>query len=170
MKAIPHIQYSLAQTPTSDNHLSPAAMLLGGIPRHPSLLLQKPEELGISSHEMKRALIVQRKMDHWLRENKTDQPKRPYTKQPQEFKAGDIVRIRSEPQVEASKKGIPRKWVFKWHEKGIIQGPVEGHPDQYYVKKTNTGRIIKRSGCTLSKVPRPDEAVQPQNLAVDEET
>ena len=69
-----------------------------------------------------------------------------------------MVRMRSEkPQAEATRRGVPLKWVFRWHDKGVIVGPVDDHPDQYYVKKTSTGRIVKRSGCTLSKVPKPDE-------------
>ena len=68
-----------------------------------------------------------------------------------------MVRIRTEkPHAEAQKIGVPLKWVYRWHEKGTIVGPVEGHPDQYLVRKSTTGRVIKRSGRTLSKVPGHD--------------
>ena len=83
-----------------------------------------------------------------------------------EFKEGDWVRMRSDkPQGEALKQGIPLKWVHRWKEKGTVVERVPGHPDQYLVRKANSGRIVKRSGRTLSKIPMPDEVLNIQESA-----
>ena len=79
----------------------------------------------------------------------------------QQFQPGDWVRIKSDkPHGEALQRGVPVKWVFRWNDKGTIIGPVENHPDQYYVRKAKTGRTIKRSGKSLSKIPVPDDQEQ----------
>ena len=131
VKAIPAIQYSLAHTPCHDTHLSPASMLLGHVPRNPKVLVQRPPKRMMRGDEplddKRLAALRQRKMDKWLKENSADRPKRPYHKEPQTFEEGDMVRMRSEkPQAEATRRGVPPKWVFRWHDKGVVVGPEIG--------------------------------------------
>jgi hypothetical protein len=159
VKAIPEIQYSLTHTPCSESHISPAAMLLGHVPRNPTILLQKGK-MRLDTFDMRHAAMRQRKMDRWVKANHQDrEPKREYNKTVQHFEPGDTVRIRSEkPHAEATRRGVPLKWVYRWHDIGTIEGPVQGHPDQYYVIKHNTNKTIKRSGRTLYKVPNQTQA------------
>mgnify|MGYP003342052802 FL=1 len=136
VKAIPEIQYSLTHTPCSDNHLSPAAMLLGHVPRNPTILLQKGNMRRMDDFDVRHASVRQRKMDRWIKDNLNGtEPKREYNKALQHFAPGDRVRIRSEkPHAEATRRGVPLKWVYRWNDIGTVVGPVHGHPDQYWIK------------------------------------
>ena len=68
--------------------------------------------------------------------------------------------MRSEtPIAEAKRRGVPLKWVYRWDERGTVTGSIEGHPNQYLVRKASTGQEIKRSGATLSHTTPPEEVV-----------
>ena len=83
---------------------------------------------------------------------------------PVALQAGDMVRLRSDkPQAEATRRGVPPKWVYKWHEKGEVEGQVPGHPDQYLVRKTNSGKVVKRSIQTLTRALPNNEQLQQQD-------
>ena len=101
-------------------------------------------------------------MDRWviIKANlQAHEPKREYNRTVHQFAPGDKVRIRSEkPHAEATRRGVPLKWVYRWHEKGTVEGPVVGHPDQYWIIKENTNNEVKRSGRTLYKVPQQNQA------------
>ena len=70
-------------------------------------------------------------------------------------------------------RGVPIKWISKWDEKGIVVRPLPGHPDQYEVRKDKTGKIVKRSGKSLSKIPNPpddeEELHQPEQAQINQE-
>jgi hypothetical protein len=68
----------------------------------------------------------------------------------QTFEAGDWARMRAEtPVAEAKRRGVPLKWVYRWDDRGTVVGPVEGHPNQFMVRKASSGQEVKRSAATL---------------------
>ena len=156
VQAIPKIQYALAHTPCTDTLLSPATMLLGHAPRNPVLLMQKGRLQQADDLDKKLMAVRQRQIDRANRLKENPPPKRQYKREAQYFEPGDWVRIKAEkPSNESLKRGIPLKWIFKWEEKGRIVERVPNHPDQYLVRKNKTGRIVKRSGSTLVRIPDP---------------
>jgi len=59
--------------------------------------------------------------------------------------------------------GRPKKWVKQWARKGTILGPVEGHPNQFLVQNTATGRIVRPSAATFVKaLDEPADAPGPK--------
>ena len=150
-----------AHTVGHDNHQSPMEMLLGRTPRKPYQVYQTPVLTRANDSNTRLLALRHRQKVRYDKQQGKDNPKRPYQMKIQQCQPGDWVRIKSDkPHGEALQRGVPVKWVFRWNDKGTIIGPVENHPDQYYVRKAKTGRTIKRSGKSLSKIPVPDDQEQ----------
>jgi hypothetical protein len=77
------------------------------------------------------------------------EPVRKYQRTVQTFNEGDFVRMKVEGSAITPLLGRPRKWTQRWAEKGTVIGPVEGHPDQFWVRRSTTGRVVKRSAASL---------------------
>ena len=174
VQAMPKIQYALAHTVCHDNHQSPMEMLLGRIPRNAYQVYQTPILAKANDTNTRMLALRNRQKLRYEKEIHKDEPKRQYNIKPKTFEAGDWVRMRSEyPHGQAQQRGVPVKWIFRWDEKGTIVGPIPGHPDQYLVRKDSTGRTVKRSGKTLSKIPIPNQQevidVQECNIAFEDE-
>jgi hypothetical protein len=82
-------------------------------------------------------------------QERNETPLRPYVRAVQTFAPGDFVRMKVENNAATPLLGRPRKWAQRWAEKGTVIGPVEGHPDQFLVRRSSTGRTVRRSASTL---------------------
>ena len=141
-------------------------MLLGRIPRNAYQVFQTPILARANNTNNRMLARRNRQKIRYEREQQKHEPKRRYSIQPKVFHAGDWVRLRSEKQTgQALQRGVPIKWISKWDEKGVVLGPIPGHPDQYNVRKDKTGITVKWSGKSLSKIPNPtdDEEELQQN-------
>jgi ribosomal protein L21E len=147
------IAHCLRATPCSDTLVSPAEMLTGRPMKHP---YAQPVGVGMVREDMvgrkerQQAYVRARAMLKREQEHSTA-PLRAYVRNTQVFKEGDFVRMRVESSVPQNLLGRPRKWTQRWAEKGTVVGPVEGHPDQFWVRRSTTGRVVRRSASTLYK-------------------
>ena len=78
-------------------------------------------------------------------------PLRPYVRAVQTFKVGDFIRMKVDNTAAPPLLGRPRKWTQQWAEKGMVLGPVEGHPDQFWISRSTTGKTVRRSAATLAR-------------------
>ena len=56
------------------------------------------------------------------------------------------------------------KWVYRWDERGTVVERVEGHPNQFWVRKASTGTEVKRSALTLCHAVPPEDVVNLNEL------
>ena len=79
----------------------------------------------------------------------SDGPVRKYERVVQTFNEGDFVRMKVEGSAVTPLLGRPKKWTQRWVEKGTVIGPVEGHPVQFWVRRSTTGRVVNGSATSL---------------------
>jgi hypothetical protein len=145
------IAHCLRATPCSDTLVSPAEMLTGRPMKRPHA---QPVDVAfvradvMDRRERRRAYIRARAMIKRDQE-RNETPLRPYVRAVQTFAPGDFVRMKVENNAATPLLGRPRKWAQRWAEKGTVIGPVKGHPDQYLVRRSSTGRVVRRSASTL---------------------
>jgi hypothetical protein len=157
---LPEVAYSLRTTPCSDNHLTPGEMVFGKPMRNPYVKVPHPLSAydPLSPSENRQESLVDRKMH---RERRLEAGAPPSRQKPVVFQAGDWVRLRSEtPVAEAKRRGVPLKWVYRWDERGTVVGPVEGHPNQFIIRKASSGQEVQRSGATLRLTARTEGPAQ----------
>ena len=88
---------------------------------------------------------------------------RPYVRAVQTFKVGDFIRMKVDNTASPPLLGRPRKWTQRWAEKGTVLGPVEGQPDQFGIRRSTTGKTVRRSAATLARAEdEPSSAPCPQ--------
>ena len=140
-------------------------MLTGRKAKHPytqpvDISFIRSEVMG--REERRRSYIRARAMIK--REQETSEvPLRSYVRNVQVFQPGDFVRMKIEGSQAPALLGRPRKWTQRWAEKGTVLGPVGGHPDQYLVRRTTTGRVVRRSASTLIRAGDvPTDASRPE--------
>ena len=81
-----------------------------------------------------------------------ESPLRSYMRTVQTFEKGDFVRMKTDSTAAPPLLGRPRKWTQRWAEKGTVLGPVGAdHPDQFWIRRSTTGRRVRRSAATLAK-------------------
>jgi hypothetical protein len=159
------IAHCLRATPSSDTLVSPAEMLMGRPMKHP---YAQPVGVGmvrddvVGQKERQQAYFWARAMLKREQELNTPPP-RAYVRNVQSFSEGEFVRMKVDSSVPQNLLGRPRKWTQRWAEKGTIVGPVEGHPDRFWVRRSTTGRIVQRTASTLyGGKGEPDQELPPE--------
>ena len=94
----------------------------------------------VSKEERRRAYIRARRVIKYEQEN-GEEPVQAYVRNVQTFKVNELVRMKVEGNQAPAIMGRPRTWTQRWAEKDTVLGPVEGHPDQYWIRRSTTGRV-----------------------------
>jgi len=145
------IAHCLRVTPCSDTEVSPLEMLTGRRAKHPyhqpvDITFVRSDPVG--KDERRKAYVRARKVMKYEQEH-SEEPVRAYVRNVQTFSANELVRMKVEGSQAPALMGRPRKWTQRWAKNGTVLGPVEGHPDQYWIRRSTTGRVVRRSASTL---------------------